>query len=117
MNPNLFESSLILSIAFLAVAAFVAVVSIVRGRRNSWVQSLPSKRIQDYPLGNVPPAHPGKCPGCGADMVVGLPTSDAPGKVWCSNSDHAQDTFERRYRAARRETAVEYDRRTNYGMF
>lgn len=65
MNPNLFESSLILAIAFLAVGAFALIVSVIFGRRR------------------------------------------------------ARRAFNARFPIvqARPETAVEYDRRTNYGMF
>jgi hypothetical protein len=62
MNSDQFEMAILIAMAIFAVAA---VASIIRGRRNSWVQSLPARRAQ------------------------------AP-------ADESQ---------------VDYDRRTNYGMF
>lgn len=43
----MFEQILLLAMAFFAVAAIAAVVSIIRGRRASFVASLPSTRIPE----------------------------------------------------------------------
>lgn len=68
MNPNLFESSLILAIAFLAVGAFALIVSVIFGRRRA-------RRAFNSRFPVVVPQAP------------------------------------------RPESAVDYARRTNYGMF
>ena len=41
-----FEMAILIAMAILAIGAIGAVASIIRGRRNSWIRSLPTTRVQ-----------------------------------------------------------------------